>query len=113
MSNKIFDLYLIQSATERSKDYAKDTVARVQRYLVDDVDHERRMREGYCQWCWYRRIGGMYGQAFTEYTCLRCDEKNHHHNTGTPRLCKTCVEATKLCASCCGDINGKKRKKVP
>lgn len=113
MSNHIFDLYLIQSATERAKAYADDTVKRVQCRLVDDKDKSKRLSVGLCKWCWYRQATTLAGQAFTEYTCWRCDQTLSHANTAVPRLCDPCAKETQLCASCCGDINGKMRKEVP
>lgn len=113
MPNPTFDLYKIQSATQRAKDYANDTIKRVQRKLIDDVDKAKRRAMFCCKWCWYRRSGSLTGQAFTEYTCLRCDEKKMHPNTGVPLLCDPCAKETKLCCACCGDMEGKKRTVVP
>jgi hypothetical protein len=109
----MLDLYLIQSATQRAKDYAYDTIKRVQRYLIDDTDKIRRIAEGFCKWCWYRRAGSLCGHAFTSYKCRRCDEERSHSNTGVPMLCSACQKATNLCAGCCGDINGEQRNSVP
>ena len=67
-----FDLMLIQGATQRAKDYAEDTVRRVTRYLVDSKHELPRRTLRLCRWCMYRASGGVVGQAFTEYTCIRC-----------------------------------------
>lgn len=37
-----------------------------------------------------RNQGGLAGQAFTEYVCLRCDSSAMHENTNTPIFCKDC-----------------------
>ena len=113
MSNHTFDLYKIQSATQRAKEYADDTISRTKRYLVEDEDKDRRIAEGFCKWCWYRRRGSLAGQAFTEYTCHRCDQNLMHPNTGVPVLCPACAKETALCCSCCGDIHGAMRKEIP
>lgn len=108
-----WDLYLIQSATRRAEDYAHDSVRRVQRYLVDDEQRERRTISGYCRWCWYRRSGSLAGQAFTAYRCARCNNEEQHSNTGVPMLCKACTDETELCRGCCGDRDGKQRMVLP
>jgi len=108
-----FDLYLIQSATQRAKDYTKETVRIVQERLIDDARREDRVRDGLCKWCFYRRANTLAGQMFTEYTCWRCDRAHLHHNTAVPRLCADCTKETGLCNACCGDVNGKQRKAVP
>jgi len=113
MPNHTFDLYKIQSATQRAKDYAGDQIKRVQRLLVSDADRLKREHEHLCKWCWYRRSGSLHGQAFTEYVCQRCDQELSHHNTGVPALCTPCAEKTGLCCACCGDMNGEKRTEVP
>lgn len=113
MSVPTFDLYLIQSATQRAKDYADEHSKRVQRLLVEDDDNPVRIDQGYCKWCWFRRATSLAGQAFTSYVCWRCEQEASHHNTAVPRLCPSCVKETELCCSCCGDLKGRMRKKVP
>jgi len=41
---------------------------------------------------WYnsRTGGGVCGQAFTNYICLKCDKEYSHHNTAIPILCEDC-----------------------
>lgn len=43
--------------------------------------------------------GGLAGQAFTAYQCLKCDTEKNHPNTNTPIFCDDCkkqiVEAFK------------------
>lgn len=39
-----------------------------------------------------QRRGGIVGQAFTAYTCLKCDQEKSHHNTGVPLICPVCEE---------------------
>jgi hypothetical protein len=113
MSNPTFDLYLIQSATQRAKEYAAEITKLVRERLIDDAHKDRRVSDGLCKWCYYRRAHTLAGQAFTEYVCMRCDQSHHHHNTAVPKLCAACVKETGLCSSCCGDIHGKRRKAVP
>lgn len=37
-----------------------------------------------------RRQGGICGQAFSEYNCALCGNKEMHHNTATPLVCGDC-----------------------
>jgi len=37
-----------------------------------------------------RRRGGLAGQAFTNYTCFRCDSEECHGDTNTPLFCRDC-----------------------
>lgn len=37
-----------------------------------------------------RNSGGLCGQAFTNYICLKCDQEYSHHNTNTPYICDYC-----------------------
>ena len=108
----MIDLYRVQSATERAKAYADDTVRRVQEHLVEDAHRDRRLAEACCRWCWYRYSGSLAGQAFTSYLCQHCDSEEWWHTTATPILCLTCASETGLCARCCGDIEGHLRTSV-
>lgn len=39
--------------------------------------------------------GGIAGQAFTDYTCIRCDQEKMHPNTACPMVCPECYEELK------------------
>ena len=42
-------------------------------------------------WSYNQSIGGgLAGQAFTPYTCLKCDLEFMHENTNTPIICRDC-----------------------
>ncbi len=44
--------------------------------------------------------GLISGQAFTDWTCLKCGREDIHPNTGVPKICKNCSEEYNLCESC-------------
>ncbi len=107
------DLYRIQSATDRANNYREDTIQKVTDYLIEDNAHAQRLEEHMCQWCFYRMTGAVAGQAITSYTCALCGDEYNHHNTGVPSMCVECSQETGLCVRCCGDIEGKQRRKMP
>lgn len=39
-----------------------------------------------------RTGGGLSGQAFTDFICLRCDQESSWPNTNTPIICDSCVK---------------------
>lgn len=39
--------------------------------------------------------GGIAGQAFTSWNCLRCDNEFVHPNTLTPFICDICISQIK------------------
>ena len=41
------------------------------------------------------REGGLAGQAFTGYTCLKCNRDCSHPNTRVPFICPDCVKELK------------------
>ena len=110
---KGLDLYTVQSATQRAKDYAQDTIRRVEKCLVNDSDKARRLAARQCQWCWFRKGTSLAGQAFTEYKCRCCGETKMYPNTSTPMICDACSDATELCCRCCGDLYARVRKVAP
>lgn len=36
--------------------------------------------------------GGIAGQAFTEYTCLKCEKEHINPDTNTPQFCRKCTK---------------------
>ena len=45
------------------------------------------------------------GQGFTKWICQKCGKEFIHHNTNTPKVCKTCSEQYKLCEECGCEVN--------
>lgn len=46
-----------------------------------------------------RCSGGIAGQAFTQFVCLRCDQECMHPNTATPIICDDCVKEVRKARS--------------
>ena len=88
MDEKWFAEYARQEETRRQKDFNADT------------NRLARLRHNECRACYYL-LGGMAGQAFTEFTCATCGGKDMHENTAVPLHCKTCATEKNICR-CCG-----------
>lgn len=105
------DLFGVQSATDRARQYAESSLCKALRYNADS-EREERLKAHQCPWCWYFRRPVIAGQAFTEWTCSGCGAEAQHANTATPRLCVACAEKYGLCVQCTGDIEMRPRKKL-
>ena len=83
--------------------FSKSLAEKTQKALIEyhkDSRKDKRLRDQLCCTCYYLCAGMLAGQAFTEYTCSCCGEKEMHHNTATPRICRKCSTEHNLCVRC-------------
>jgi hypothetical protein len=111
-AHRTYDLFAVQSATERAKTFIDNTLSLSKR-LVEDPEAKERIRSHMCRWCFYAGRQRLVGQALTDYTCAKCRSTSTHANTGVPVLCEICAGRCKLCKQCMGDREGIVRKKLP
>lgn len=108
LRKKRLDIFEVQSATQRGKEYAESTRRKLEAYDTDE-DQVRRLKVRACKYCYYMR-GSIAGQAFTPYSCAACGTVKHHENTAVPLLCIECSNKLSLCCRCGGDMLGKNRR---
>lgn len=105
-----YDLFVVQSATVRSRDFVEIAVLRAERYKLDPR-RSQRLEAFQCIYCYYTPM--IAGQAFTAYACARCGAEESHPNTAVPALCRKCAMDALLCQNCMSDLEWKKRRKLP
>lgn len=105
------DLYMLQSATERARQYADDTRRHVDAYATDQ-SREQRLAARQCPWCFYFRGSRLSGQAFTDWKCSGCGQDFSHPNTAVPMLCPDCSDKHQACTECCADLELRQRRSL-
>lgn len=60
-------------------------------YLIEMIETYERILYGYS----LRKQGGIAGQAFTTFQCIRCKKEDTHCNTNTPLFCDQCSKEIK------------------
>ena len=105
------DLYTVEFANSQAQNYV-DSYLRKAKDLSLDARRTERIKERECPLCYYVLSGRSAGQSFTEWECRGCGKKNHHPNTGVPRLCTDCADKYGLCVQCCADVDLKSRRKL-
>lgn len=111
VQRRLYDLFAVQSATERAQSYTEIAIKRAER-MQTDPEKTKRRKAGECRWCFYSGAK-LAGQAFTPWACARCDAQFSHPNTAVPALCRDCADKAKLCVTCMGDREGRRRKVLP
>ena len=53
-----------------------------------------------CKKCLMEGKGIVAGQAFTEFTCVKCGRIDRWHNTHTPKICDACSKRFNICQRC-------------
>ena len=93
---------------EMSNHFNKSLATKTLKMITDyrkDTNRDKRLEKQLCLTCYYLRAGIVAGQAFTEYTCRICGEKQMHPNTNTPKICKPCAVENDLCVKCGGGVD--------
>ena len=104
------DQVSMMRATDFSKQYCDDTVARALKVL-SDPDKKQRLEKSLCIGCWYLSswIGGA---SMTEQPCGWCGEPQMYGSTCTDVLCLKCAKKKELCKHCGADISFRPRRKL-
>lgn len=90
------DMYSTDCIYEYITEFVVPFVKEQKQAVIDDL----RFNELLCEDCKLKSGSRIVGQAFTAYTCARCEKEQMHHNTGCPRFCKACALGVYMCQRC-------------
>jgi len=68
-----------------------------------DRDHNERINNQYCRYCFYIAQGRVTLHAFKEWSCTICNKKQVHPNYNTPVVCNECSFEHEMCVNCGAD----------
>lgn len=92
----------IKEETRFSEMYYQELKRNLKDY-EEDNHQKQRMRSLECKSCFYLK-NGFAGQAFTEFECRNCGDKEYYPNTAVPRYCRKCAEKHQSCVRCAAKL---------